>query len=63
MSPALCTKRDIAERYRVAIRTIDRWIAKGIIPVIRISPRCLRFDVARCDQALRRFCVEEVSGQ
>jgi hypothetical protein len=38
MSPILCTKRDVAHRYQVAVRTVDRWIAKGVIPVIRISP-------------------------
>ena len=60
MSAFLYRKRDIALRYRVGVRTVDRWIAKRIIPVIRLSPRCLRFDVARCDEAVRKFTIDEV---
>lgn len=56
-----CNKRDIAARYRVGTRTIDRWVSQKIIPVVRISRRCLRFDVAQCDAALRRFTIEEVT--
>jgi hypothetical protein len=32
-----------------------------MIPVMRLSPRCLRFDVAQCDAALHRFTVDEVT--
>jgi hypothetical protein len=61
MPAALCKKSDIAARYKVANRTVDRWVAQKLIPVVRISRRCLRFDVAQCDAALRRFTIEEVT--
>jgi hypothetical protein len=62
MTPALFTKREIAARYQVGARTVDRWVAKRLIPVIRLSRRCLRFDAARCDEALRRFEHDAVTA-
>jgi hypothetical protein len=61
MAAALCRKRDIAARYQIGIRTLDRWIAKRIIPVIRVSPRCIRFDPEQCDVALRRLVIDEAT--
>jgi predicted site-specific integrase-resolvase len=55
----MLTRHDLANRYQVGIRTIDRWVAEKRIPVLRFSKRCLRFDAAECDAALRRFTVEE----
>jgi hypothetical protein len=62
MTPALYTKREIAARYQVGARTVDRWVAKRLIPVIRLSRRCLRFDPARCDEALRCFEQDAVTA-
>jgi hypothetical protein len=60
-APLILTRRDLATRYQVGIRTIDRWVAEKRIPVLRFSKRCLRFEADECDAALRRFTVEEVT--
>jgi excisionase family DNA binding protein len=56
----LLTKKELAARYQIGERTIDRWIAERRIPVIQMSKRLFRFDPARCDEALRRFEREAV---
>jgi hypothetical protein len=61
MAATLCRKRDIAARYQIGVRTVDRWIAKRIIPVIRVSPRCILFDPEQCDAAVRRLVIDEVT--
>jgi hypothetical protein len=60
-SPPVVTRQELALRYQISVRTIDRWIAKRMIPVMRLSPRCLRFDIAQCDAALRRFTIDEIT--
>jgi len=60
-SSPVVTRQELALRYQISLRTVDRWVAKRMIPVIRLSPRCLRFDVAQCDAALRRFTIDEVT--
>jgi hypothetical protein len=60
-SSPILTRRDLATRYRVSVRTVDRWVAQRRIPVLRFSERCLRFDAAECDAALRRFTINEVT--
>jgi hypothetical protein len=61
MAAAFCTKRDIAARYKVGTRTIDRWLSRKMIPVVRLSPRCVRFEIAQCDEAVRRFTIADVT--
>jgi hypothetical protein len=53
-------KKDVAARYSVCHRTVDYWIAQKRIPVLRIGG-CVRFDLLRVDEALRRFEVKEVA--
>ena len=35
--PLLLNKEGLAARYNVKIRTVDYWVAKGFIPVIKIG--------------------------
>ena len=51
----MVTKEQIALRYSVAIRTVDYWMSRHIIPYVKPSARCVRFDTAACDAALARF--------
>ena len=57
----MVTKEQIALRYSVAIRTVDYWMSRHIIPYVKPSARCVRFDTAACDAALARF--ERVTTQ
>ena len=39
------TKRDVAKMLKMSIRSVDNFLARGC-PVIKLSPRCCRFDLA-----------------
>jgi hypothetical protein len=49
--PVLLNKERLAARYNVKIRTIDYWVAKGFIPVIKIG-RLDRFYAPECDKII-----------
>lgn len=38
----LLTRQQVAECAQVTVRTVDRWIASGILPAVRISRGCVR---------------------
>ena len=45
------TTAEVAERFQVSVRTIERWRETGTGPVyIRISNRFYRYRAADCDQ-------------
>jgi hypothetical protein len=56
----LVKKRVVARTASASMRSVDNWVAKGMIPVVRISPRCIRFHLPSVMAALRRFEVKEV---
>jgi len=39
---SLLTKRELAPRLRIAVRTLDNWMGKGCIPYIKAG-RTVRF--------------------
>ena len=49
----LVKKRVVARTASASMRSVD-------IPVVRISPRCIRFHLPSVMAALRRFEVKEV---
>ena len=51
--PARVTKRTLAERYHVGVRTIENWQYSGII-CARFEKRRAVFDVVECDERLLR---------
>ena len=55
------TKRLVARAASVSCRTVDNWIRDKRIPVIRLSPRCVRFHLPRVLAALGRFEIREVT--
>jgi hypothetical protein len=57
----LVKKRDVARAASVSARCVENWMAGKRIPFIRLSPRCVRFDLQRVLAALRRFEVKEVT--
>ncbi len=46
------TAHELAERLRVGRRTIMEWVKAGRIPVIRPSPKIVRFNLEAVAQAL-----------
>lgn len=59
-TPGLVTKDVIARAFAVSPRCVEMWVAKRLIPIVRISPRCVRFHLPSVLAALRRLEVKEV---
>ena len=57
---ALVTKDVVARAASVSPRTIENWMGQRRIPYIRLSPKCVRFNITSVLAALRRFEVKEV---
>jgi hypothetical protein len=54
----LVKKRELSRILSTSPRTIDSWLAKGIIPYLAVSPRLHLFNVQQVQEALaRRFGV------
>lgn len=49
---ALLTKAEAAEKLRVSVRTVDRYIADGTLSAIRLSARATRITRASLDSLL-----------
>jgi excisionase family DNA binding protein len=52
--PRPLTTRELADHLQVTTMTIANWMKAGKIPVIRITKRCHRFDLAEVEKALIR---------
>ena len=50
----LTDTRGLARRYSVCPRSIQNWVSRRILPVLKVG-RAVRFNVAACDKALARF--------
>jgi predicted site-specific integrase-resolvase len=53
---SLLTKKEFAKRYAggAAPATIDRWIAKGRISVVRLSKRMVRIRESEAEKFIKR---------
>jgi excisionase family DNA binding protein len=50
------TRADVARIKKVSPRTVDRWVAAGILPAFRLGPRLIRFraeDVAAIGRKIK----------
>ncbi len=54
MTAKLVTKKEIAARYSAHPKTVEKWVQAGIIPMVKINRRCVRFDLEKCDLAMER---------
>lgn len=59
MKHEVLTVDQLAERLQVRRRTVLGWVKNGIIPVIRLTPKVLRFDPDAVIQALTIPCKAE----
>ena len=55
----LTTRAELAKRLRLSSRSIDNLQRQRKIPYIKISPRCVRFNLQAVLRALSRFEVRE----
>lgn len=51
----LLSKKEIALRYGVSVRTVTQWMRRRILPYIKMSHKVVRFDPRKCDIALEIF--------
>jgi NAD dependent epimerase/dehydratase family enzyme len=52
---------EVALRMKVCPRTVQNLVARKAIPVVRLSPRCVRFSWPDIQAALSKFTVKEVA--
>lgn len=48
----LLTRTELSKQLRIKPDTVSEWVRRGLIPVIRLNERVLRFDVEAVRQAL-----------
>jgi len=56
------TKVELAERWQVSTRTIDRLVARGAVSKVTLGPRTIRFrllDVQAAENQLRQKTIME----
>ena len=58
---ALIDTESVARLAVVSPRTVQNWVAQKKIPVIRISPRCVRYNKRAVASALAKFTVKEAA--
>jgi len=56
---ALLKRPQLAKAINVSPRTVDNLQRRKVIPLVRISPRCVRFHLPSVLAALRKFEVRE----
>lgn len=59
-SEHLLSKDELAKRLRLTRRGVECLVARRVIPVIRLSRRCVRFNWTRVKEALARYEVREI---
>ena len=62
-SRQLVTKKVIAARYGVSIRTINSWMRRRIIPYIKPSQKMVRFDPEICDIVIKSYEFKSIFDQ
>jgi len=61
IEPALIQKKELAKRLSVSPRTIDGWVAKRVIPCIKVSSRFNLYDLDAVLAALKnQYQIEPV---
>jgi hypothetical protein len=52
METTLASSKEIAARYTAHPKTVLKGVRAKIPPVVRISRRCIRFNVMQCDKVM-----------
>ncbi len=63
MSQDLLTVVELADRLQVRPSTIRSWTRSGRLPVLRLSPKVVRYDLEQVVAALRAGCITHRSTQ
>jgi hypothetical protein len=57
--PALLRRTELARAIGVSPRSVDNFLARKIIPAVRISRRCIRYSLPAVLAALSKFEIRE----
>ncbi len=57
VAAVLVTTKQLAERYQVVPRYIQLLTERGILPVVKLGRRCVRYNVNDSDDAMSHFTV------
>lgn len=60
MEREFVTADELAQRLQVKRRTVVGWVKAGLIPVIRPSPKVIRFDIDAVARALTVPATKEL---
>jgi len=55
----LLSRHELALSFGVSLKTIERWTSRRMIPFLRLSPRLIKYDLARVRAALEKYEVKE----
>jgi predicted DNA-binding transcriptional regulator AlpA len=47
-------KRDVAKHLNISVRSVDNWMAKGVLPHIRLGQKRVFFKLSEVDEAINR---------
>ena len=51
------TRKELAHKVGVALRTVDEWIEKGLIPYMQMGPRLVRIPIQGLESALLKNTI------
>lgn len=60
-NPAYLSKQQLATQLGVSPRFIEKLVERKVLPVVRISRRCVRFHLPRVEAALARLEEREMA--
>jgi predicted site-specific integrase-resolvase len=59
MEDQYLNKKQLAGLLGCSVAAINSWMRNGILPYIKISPRCVRFDLNQVKEAIGKMVVCE----
>lgn len=62
MAEHYLTKQEVADRLRVSVSAVDKWMGRGRIPFIRFSARLVRFDWDEVRRAFTSHAHPAIAG-
>ncbi len=54
------TKPELAQRLKLSIRSVDNLMARRVIPFVKMSQRCVRFNLTHVHEALAALEINAV---
>lgn len=62
MSATYLTVRDVAERFVVSVRTVERWISRGELSAVALGPKLTRIRPTDLEAFEARLCLTTASN-